>query len=260
MKSVLPYLGGKSRLAATIIKEIPNDHTCYVEPFCGACWVLLAKDPSRAEVINDADSELATFWRVIQNHLEEFLRYYRYAISSRELFELEKRKDPSVLTDIQRSARYFYIQKLGFGGKTTGRTFGTSASGPGRLNLLNIEEHLQELYDRLSPPRVTIENLDAIDCIRRYDRKTTFFYIDPPYYETAGYAVPYGPKDYQNLVELLSSIKGRFLLSLNDHPKVRELFADFRIRSVTLKYSAGNSRTAQSTRSVDREEVLIRNY
>ena len=138
------------------------DHTCYVEPFCGACWVLLAKDPSRAEVINDADSELATFWRVIQNHLEEFLRYYRYAVSSRELFELEKRKDPSVLTDIQRAARYFYIQKLGFGGRTTGRTFGTSATGPGRLNLLNIEDHLQELYDRLSPPRVTIENLDAL--------------------------------------------------------------------------------------------------
>ena len=260
MKSALPYLGGKSRLAPQIVKDIPMDHTCYVEPFCGACWVLLAKEPSRAEVINDKDSDLATFWRVIQNHLEEFLRYYRYAVTSREIFEIEKAKNARLLTDIQKADRYFYLQKLGFGGKTSGRTFGTSATGPGRLNLLNLEEHLQQLYDRLSPPRVTIENLDALDCIKRYDRKTTFFYIDPPYYATAGYAVPYGPEDYQNLVEILSSIKGRFLLSLNDHPKVREIFGDFRIKRVTLKYSAGNSRTASKTRSEERSEVLIRNF
>jgi DNA adenine methylase len=260
MKSALPYLGGKSRLASQVIKEIPTDHICYVEPFCGACWVLFAKEPSKAEIINDADSELTTFWRVIQNHLEEFQRYYKFAVTSREIFELEKRKDPSLLTDIQRAVRYFYLQKLGFGGKTSGRTFGTSATQPGRLNLLNIEEHLLELHWRLSPPRVTIEHLDALDCIRRYDRPSTFFYIDPPYYDTAGYAVPYGPENYLELVKLLSSIKGRFLLSLNDHPKVREIFAAFQIRTVKLKYSAGNSRTAAKTRSTERAEVLIRNY
>ncbi len=260
MKSILPYLGGKSRLAPQIVKEIPKDHTCYVEPFCGACWVMLAKEPSKAEVINDADSELATFWRVIQNHLEEFLRYYRYAIISREIFEIEKAKNSRLLTDVQKAVRYFYLQKLGFGGRTKGRTFGTSASGPGRLNLLNLEGHLQELYDRLSPPRVTIENLDALDCITRYDRKSTFFYIDPPYYETAGYAVPYGTDDYKHLNTLLGSIKGRFLLSLNDHPDVRDLFKGFKMKRVTLKYSAGNSRTAASTRSIERGELLIRNY
>ena len=258
MRSPLSYLGGKSRLAAQIIKEIPTDHTCYVEPFCGACWVLFAKDPSKCEVINDLDSELITFWRVIQIHLEEFKRYYQFAVTSREIFELQKRTDPENLTDIQRAARYFYLQKLGFGGKTTGRTFGTSATGKSRLNLMSMDDHLLEVHWRFK--QLTIEHLSAIDCIKRYDRKETLFYIDPPYYETAGYAVPFGHQDYLELVAVLSSIKGRFILSLNDHPKVREIFADFKIKRVTLKYSAGDSRTASKTRSVERGELTIKNF
>jgi DNA adenine methylase len=258
MRSPLSYLGGKSRLAAQIIKEIPADHTCYVEPFCGACWVLFSKEPSKSEVINDLDLELVTFWRVIQHHLDEFKRFYKYAVTSREIFELNKRTDPENLTDIQRAARYFYLQKLGFGGKTTGRTFGTSATGPARLNLLNLEDHLLEVHWRFQ--RVVIEHLKALDCIRRYDRKTTLFYIDPPYYDTAGYVDPFEHQDYLDLAKVLSSIKGRFILSLNDHEKVREMFSEFSIKRVTLKYSAGNSRTASQTRSIERGEVIIKNF
>lgn len=209
-------------------------------------------------MINDLDSELITFWRVIQIHLEEFKRYYQFAVTSREIFELQKRTDPENLTDIQRAARYFYLQKLGFGGKTTGRTFGTSATGKSRLNLMSMDDHLLEVHWRFK--QLTIEHLSAIDCIKRYDRKETLFYIDPPYYETAGYAVPFGHQDYLELVAVLSSIKGRFILSLNDHPKVREIFADFKIKRVTLKYSAGNSRTASKTRSVERGELFIKNF
>ena len=238
MKSPLCYLGGKSRLAKTIVEKIP-DHTCYVEPFCGAAWVFFAKDPSRAEVINDRDSDLITFWRVIQNHLEEFMCYYKFAITSREIFELEKKRDTSTLTDIQRAARYFYLQKLGFGGKTTGRTFGTSATGPARLNLLNMEDHLLEVHWRFKA--VTIENITALDCIRRYDRPKTFFYCDPPYYETAGYVHPFPHCEYVKLAETLQSIKGKVIVSLNEHPAVREIFAGFKIETVTTKYSTSGA-------------------
>ena len=77
--------------------------------------MLFRKDPSKCEVINDADGELVTFWRVIQNHLEEFLRYFKYAIISREIFNLEKDRPPRTLTDIQRAACYYYLQKQGSG-------------------------------------------------------------------------------------------------------------------------------------------------
>ncbi len=254
MKSVLNYQGGKSRLAATIVQKIP-EHTCYVEPFCGACWVLFNKEPSTSEVINDRDSELVTFWRVLQNHLEEFLRYYKFAVTSRELFEIETRKDITTLTDIQRAARYFYLQRHSFGGKVEGRTFGTSTTGGGPLGITDMEERLLEIHWRMR--RVYIENMDACECIKRYDRPHTFFYIDPPYYETAGYAVPFGPNDFQRVRETLAGIKGKFILSLNDHPEVRRIFDGFTIQKVSLKYSIGRS---TASREKTRDEVIIQNF
>lgn len=254
MRSVLSYQGGKSRLAATIVKQIP-DHSCYCEPFCGACWILFSKKPSTSEVINDLDSELSNFWRVLQNHITAFLDYYKYAVTSRKLFEIEDRKDPSTLTDIQRASRYFYLQRHAFGGKVDGRTFGTSTTAGGPLNLTDMEERLLEIHWRLK--RVWIEHMDACDCIRRYDRAHTFFYIDPPYYDTAGYSVPFEPQDYESLGAALSNIKGKFILSLNDHPEVRRIFKGFKFTEVTLKYSIGRS---AASREKERAEVLIQNY
>jgi DNA adenine methylase len=234
---------------------LPADHTCYCEPFCGACWILFAKEPSKVEVINDADSELITFWRVVQNHLPELQRYYTHAVTSREIFDLHKRTDPQNLTDVQRAVRYFYLQKLAFGGKTSGRTFGTSPTRSTSINLLSMEEDLLNIHWRMS--RVVIENLDAVDCIKRYDRPGTLFYCDPPYHKTAGYAVDFGEPDLIRLAETLGAIKGRFLVSLNDHPDVRRIFEDFKIASVHVKYSAGKS---TASRAEDRKEVVIRNF
>jgi DNA adenine methylase len=258
LKSPLNYLGGKSRLAERIVELIPEDHTCYCEPFCGAAWVFFNRDtPSQVEVINDADGDLVNFWRICQNHLEEFLRYYRFAVVSRKIFEIEGMKRVETLTDVQRAVRYYYLQKACFGGKTSGRTFGTSALSPSGLNLTTIEERLLEVHWRLS--RVTIENLDACSCIHRYDRPTTFFYLDPPYWKTAGYAVKFGPEEYHRLNKVLLSIKGRFLMSLNDAPDIRKIYRSFRIRKVTTTYSSANGRSSRSGRSIQRDEVIIDN-
>lgn len=255
MKSPLNYLGGKSRLVRKIVPLLPADHVCYCEPFCGGGWILFGKEPSKSEVINDADGELVTFWRVVQTHLEEFLRYFKYAVTSRTLFDLEKRRDPSTLTDIQRAVRYYYLQRLSFGGRTAGRTFVSSATGPSRLDLSTIEERLLEVHWRLE--RVTIEHLDAVDCLVRYDRPTTLFYLDPPYWGTTGYVSPFGAAEFKRLRQALDGIKGRFLLSLNDHPEVRRLFSGFRIQRVTTTYSSGRDYAA---RGEPRAELLIRNY
>jgi DNA adenine methylase len=248
-------LGGKSRLADRIVARIPSDHVCYCEPFCGAAWVFFRKPPSQVEVINDLDGELVTFWRVIQNHLEEFLRYMKYAITSRRIFDLEQKKTPCTLTDVQRAVRYYYLQRSAFGGKTHGRTFGTSATSPARINLCTIEEDLLEVHWRLA--RVTIESLSAVECIRRYDRPTTFFYLDPPYWDTVGYAVPFQTSDYHDLATVLAGIKGRFLLSLNDTPQVRRIFKGFAFTRIRTGYSLANGRGDRHNRSQTRSELLI---
>lgn len=249
-------MGGKSRLVKRIVPQIPQ-HATYCEPFCGACWVLLGKDPdtSKCEIINDLDTELVTFWRVIQYHRDEFMRYYKYAVVSRKLWELENKKIDETLTDIQRAAKYFYLQKLAFGGKTTGRTFGMSQSRHPRLNLITLEDQLLELHARIQ--RVWIECKPASKCISDYDAADTFFFIDPPYYNTAGYTVPFCESDYISLRDQLRSIKGKFLLTFNDHPAIRTLFSEFVMEQVTLKYSL--AKKAES-RSVPRYELFIKNY
>jgi DNA adenine methylase len=256
LRSPLGYLGGKSRLAARIAEKIPP-HTCYVEPFCGGAWVYFTKKPSRVEVLNDRDGELVKFWNVIRHHLPEFLRCLDFSMVSREQFENERRQDPSSLTDVQRAVRYYRLQRMGFGGRTVNRTFGTSCVRPSSLNLPMVEEQLHETHRRMA--RTTIENLDACDCILRYDSPETFFYIDPPYWNADFYAVSFKGDDFKRLADTLKKISGQFILSLNDTPEVRAIFSDFRIESIETKYSIGNPRVSGESRNAERKEVLIHN-
>ena len=120
------------------------------------------RQPADVEVLNDVNGEVINLYRVVKNHLEEFMRQFKSALASRQLFEWAKETPPEVLTDIQRAARYLYIQKLSFGGKVTGQTFGYSPSSPPRFNILRLEEDLSQAHLRLS--RVWIEHLDWATC------------------------------------------------------------------------------------------------
>lgn len=256
LRSPITMLGGKFRLAKQIVERFPEHHT-YVEPFLGAGWVFFAKNPATVEVLNDINGELVTFWRVVQHHLDEFLRYFRYAVVSRELFELIRDQNPRLLTEIQRAVRFFYVQRLAYGGRPDRPTFGSSVVRARGLNLDTLESHLNEIHRRLR--RVTIERLDAQEIIRRYDSPGTLFFIDPPYYGTKGYSFLYTDEDFVSLAETLRSIRGRFLLTLNDVPRVRELFDGFEIEEVTTRYTVGNPRTSKSTRGAERKELFIHN-
>jgi len=222
-RGFLSWVGGKSRLANTIIPLIP-EHTCYCEVFAGGAWVLFKKEHSRAEVINDINRDLVTLYRVVKNHLDEFVRYFRWILVARDEFERFKGENPDSLTDIQRAVRFYYLVKTCYGARIHRPTFGTSRSGHPRLNLTRIEEDLSAAHLRLQ--QVTIERLPYGDFIDRYDGAEVFFYIDPPYFDCEDY---YGENifsrdDFAKLSEQLAGIKGRFLLSINDTPEIREIF------------------------------------
>jgi DNA adenine methylase len=253
MNSPLAYIGGKSKLAQTIIDLIP-EHRVYCEAFAGAAWVFFRKQPSKVEAINDLDSDLVAFYRVLQHHLEEFLKQFKWLLSSREWFEDWKRQqEAGGLTDIQRAARYYYLQRQCFGGRVRGRVFGASPGRVPLINLLRLEEELSEVYLRLAG--VTIEHLPWQDFIQRYDRGDTFFYLDPPYYKAPFYAHNLLTIDeYREMAEILSGIKARFILSINDLPEIREVFGRYRIMPVSLKYSV--NREANTTG----RELLVANF
>lgn len=253
MKGVIPYFGGKSRLARTIINKIP-EHTCYVEVFAGGASVLFAKEPSEAEVINDLDKDLVTLYRAIKHHPEELYRQFKFSLVARTEFEREKQVNPETLTDIQRAARYLYLQKSAFGGHITGQSFGTSTTGKPRLNLLSLESTIEEAWKRLV--HVVIECMDFRDLIRKYDRAHTLFFLDPPYWNIPGYKYDFAEQDFYDLREVLQGIEGRFLMTINDTPEIRDVFGDFSIEEVNLRYSCCSSAKG---RAKLRTELLVSN-
>lgn len=252
MKSFLSYLGGKSQLANRIIPLIP-EHTCYCEVFAGAAWLLFKKEESKVEIINDINTDLVTLYRVIKNHLDEFVRYLRWILVSREEFMRFRDENPETLTDIQRAVRFYYLLKCGYGAKINSPSFNLTPSRPPRINLMRIEEELSAAHIRLS--RAFIENRSYEDLIPRVDRPYVFFYIDPPYY---GYENDYGKgifsrDDFGKLRDILKGIKGTFIMSINDRDEIRKLYEGFTILDVKTKYSISGG-------STDAKELLIMNY
>lgn len=251
-RPVVPWVGGKRRLASRILPLFP-EHTCYVEPFAGGAALLFAKEPAGVEVLDDVDGELVTLYRVVQRYLEPFIQEFKWVLTSREEFERLDRARAEDLLDIQRAARTFYLQKLGFGARAHGRTFGISATAPPKLNLLRIEEDLSEAHLRLA--RVTIERLDWARCIERYDRPGTLFYCDPPYWGVAGYGVPFPIGEYERMAELARSIAGRMIISVNDAPEMRRVFKGMPTTHVQTAYQVGGAANRKPAR-----ELIMRSW
>lgn len=237
-QTLFPWPGGKTRLLHHLLPLVAaRPHTTYVEAFSGAAALLFAREPARVEVLNDTHSELVRLYRVVARHLEEFVRQFRWALTSRTMFEWAKLQAGQVetLTDIERAARFFYLQKLAWGGKVAGQTFGVSPTSPRAGNWLRLEEELCAAHMRLH--RVVIENLPWQDCVARYDRPTTLFFLDPPYWDTEGYGRPFPIDEYEQLADVMAGLKGRAILTINDHPEMRRVFDRFGGKSVPIRYT-----------------------
>jgi DNA adenine methylase len=234
-----PYQGGKRLLAKTIVQRIERiPHRCYAEPCVGMGGVFFRRRiAAPKEVINDQSRDVATFFRVLQRHYIAFIDMMRWQLTTRSEFERLARTDPSTLTDLERAARFYYLQRTAFGGKIMGRTFGVSPSRAAAFDITRLATSLEQLHSRLAG--VDIECLHFAEFIRRYDRPYTLFYIDPPYYgnETDYGADLFTRDDFTVMADLLRGLQGRFILSLNDHPAVREIFAGFVIEAVQTTYT-----------------------
>lgn len=246
---VVSYIGGKRKLTPSIlpwIEAVP--HVCYAEPFIGMGGVFLQRRYApKVEIINDRSREVATFFRVLQRHYVHFLDVMKWQITIRDEFDRLCRVDPDTLTDLERAARFLYLQACSYGGKPAGRTFGLNQTQFYGFNLTRLEPLLEAVYSRLQG--VVIENLPFDDLIRRYDGPETLFYLDPPYWDCEGF---YGKglferADFARLAEILAGIQGRFILSINDTPGVRETFAAFFVEEVQTQYTVARGKVADVT-------------
>lgn len=193
-------------------------------------------------------------FRCIKHHLPALVDQFKWMLVAREQFDAFMKTPPDSLTDIQRAARFYYINKTAFGAKIKNPTFGVAASQPPRLNLMRIEEDFSAAHLRLH--RVQIENRPYAEVINRVDRPDALFYLDPPYWDCED---DYGANifskgDFVQLATQLGDIRGKFIMSLNDTLGVRETFNAFRIDAVTTTYSI-NSKCSKRV-----GEVLISNF
>ncbi len=253
LKPAAPYVGGKRQLAAKIIERINSvPHTTYAEPFVGMGGVFLRRDQiPHAEVINDLSGDVATFFRILQRHYPHFMEMLKFQITSRKEFERLREANPDTLTDLERAARFLYLQRISFGGIIKSRSFGIDVQRPGRFDVTKLGPLLEDLHERLAG--VSIERLPYDEFIRRYDRPATLFYLDPPYYGVEDY---YGKElfsreEFSKMAKQLEGIKGKFILSLNATPEVRDIFKTFSIEEVPVNYTA-----SQKVIKVARELII----
>lgn len=255
---VAPWLGGKRNLAKRITAIIDaTDHDFYGEPFVGMGGIFLRRTSRpRAEAINDYSREVANLFRILQRHYPQFIETLRFQITSRTEFNRLCQIRPDTLTDLERAARFLYLQRTAFGGKVSGQNFGVSADRPARFNLTRLQPMLEDLHERLSG--VVVECLDFGAFIERYDSQGALFYLDPPYW---GCEDDYGKdmfdrRDFERLAEILNNLKGRFIMSLNGVEEVFQTFAGFEILKVETTYTI--AARGQNRQRVG--EVLISNF
>ncbi|WP_118134084.1 DNA adenine methylase [Oceanicella sp. SM1341] len=249
---VAPWLGGKRALHRTLIDRISRiPHKTYVEPFVGMGGVFLRRPfRPRLEVANDRNGEIVNLFRILQRHYAYLMDTMRFHVTAREEFERLRRTDPATLTDLERAARFLYLQRLAFGGNIGG-AFGVAPTCGPRFDISRLGPLLEAAHSRLSG--VVFESLDWREVLARYDSPDTLFYLDPPY---LGGENDYGKgmfarADFAEMAGLLAGLKGRFVMSINDTAETRDWFGRFHLDGVSLSYTAGRGA------AVDAAELVV---
>jgi DNA adenine methylase len=253
----MSWIGGKKALRELIVSLFPVFYERYIEVFGGGGWVLFHKPPGNDfEVYNDFNGLLVNLYRSVREKPAELTEALRYVLNSREDFEIIRGAlaKYSPMSDVLRAAYFYQLIRHSYASGLT-----SFASQPHDMwaNFPLIEQ----AHRRLA--KVVIENKDFEKLIRQYDRPVSFFYLDPPYYETEGYYHNVGedgftPADHIRLRDVLAAIEGKFLLSYNDHPFVREIYdvpgvhlmEVSRLNNIKQRYAGGCLF----------EELLIANY
>ena len=250
-KPALRFYGGKWSLAEWIISHFPHgfENMHYVEPFGGSAGVLLWKPPSFLETYNDLDSRLVTFFRVLRDRREELIRILESTPFSRD--EYRASYDPT--PDELETARRVFISLYQSIGGTPGRLSGWRVQRAKDARYTSSANEWVRAVDNLDLiagrfRAVQIENLPAIELIRRTDSPETLFYVDPPYpMETRGskgrsYSHEMGVDDHRRLAETLAGVRGFVILSSYRTGLYDELFSDWvRVDRETRTNSGGSA-------------------
>lgn len=188
---------------------------------------------------------------MIKYHAPEIERQLQYEFSGRDIFEECKNCTVGYLTEIHRAVRFLYLLSQSFASRGNHYGYGTNIRPSPQIFYKDV---LTDLKERLR--NTYVENLSVKMIIEKYDREYTFFYADPPYFETTGYNNEFEEKEHLLLRDKSLSIEGKFLLTINDHQRVREWYKDFNISEVEVPYTVSKDKTGRRKF----KELIITNY
>jgi len=237
-------MGGKSKLKKLIVeKYFPEDYESmvYVEPFVGGGSIFFHKNPSALEVINDLDKTIYDIFSGAKTYNHEDIAKKLDGNYTKEDFNAIKQSNPD--NDFDKFCQTYYLMKKSV--MSVGSVWNRKYS----KTTIKLKGYKERLAD------TEIYNTDYKELIEKYDSPNTFFYLDPPYENSVG-LYKHHTININEMYDLLSNIKGKFLLSYNDSVVVRELFKDFNIYEVETYYMGGMIN--RSIRTIT--ELLISNY
>ena len=241
-------LGGKQRLVKTIINKMPP-HEIYIEPFFGGGAVYWKKEPVKKEIINDLDSDIMKWLKYIKKHNIDDSKLPKdlSTIKKLSLFYSKKpaNKEQALTKDLIKHCNSF-----------SGRDVRHENDIYNNSNPYNKLKNIDKYKERLK--NTIILNEDYIKVIKKYDNKKSLFFLDPPYensvlYTDTGYAQT--AIDYEKMADTLKSLKGKFILTINDSKNMRRIFKNFNIKKIKI-----TSTGKQGYGSQERDELIITNY
>jgi DNA adenine methylase len=259
MKTPITYYGGKQKMVTIILPRIPQ-HVLYCEPFIGGGAVFWAKPPSEVEVINDTNRELINFYRIVQQDFVSLEKEVRISLHSRDIYNdaLHIYQRPKMFSELKRAWAVWVLTAMGFS-SILGGSFGYDiAKRTTSKKIRNKRENFTEEF-AIRLQEVQIECADAIRIIRSRDSINSFFYVDPPYFNSdMGHYDGYTKEDFEMLLDALSKIEGKFLLSsypsdiLSEYVK-RNKWQQLKVESLVTVNNKGKNPKKKM-------EVLTANY
>lgn len=249
LKPAFPYYGGKTRLAQRIVDLMPP-HRLYVEPYAGSAAVLLAKPPSKHEVLNDLDGNVVAFFRALRDHPDELCRALTLTPYARAEYVAADLSAPG-LTDVERARRFVVrssqsINAAGAAG-SPGWALSTTRNQSRAGTFAGAVDRLPQLAERLR--RVYIEQVDAVAIIGRHGRRAdAVIYADPPYLASTRTALgaatyrldAHDVEHHRTLLDALADCEATVILSGYDSPLYGNILTGWRRVAVDVGKPSAN--------------------
>ena len=261
LKTPISYYGGKQKLVSTLLQLMP-EHRLYTEAFCGGAALFWAKERSPVEVLNDANSEVVNFYRVLKTKYEEL-----YVLIEQTLHSRGDHSDagvvyqhPHLFTDVQRAWAFWVQTCQGFASLIGKGWAYARAENTSEKKTDNAKDRIRAHYsERLA--KVQIENGDALKVIKSRDCVDAFHYCDPPYPESnQGHYSGYNMEHFRSLLDVLAGVKGKFMLSSYPYPLLTEYAKEHGWHQVSIQSLISAHKDRSGPNAKTKTEVITMNY